>query len=358
MLRRLVVAALLTTVAAAPVAGLPAVSAQAPNLGGSDAGISRTLDASALAAAQPNVGGGVQSLPSSTSPTLTAAPTTDVPTPRSDVPATQNPTLTSLPTPAAPAPQPTFSIAPAAPSGAATAFDRTVANATPVMSSPPAAAAQTDDSDTVPSERQVARDLGAWAPGVTEPLNEPVADRSMAVPAPVSPVRAAAVPQPAMAAAVAPPAAAAESAPAAAVEEAPTEESVPAELAAAAPAPREAVTVPIFTNPRAVAFVPPGTATPVLATSSAASPASGESETANAEIADAATASVTDAAPAAPGLPRASSPAQAPAFSIPALASLDMPGGLNLSLFVVLFGALGSAALGLHLLLRRIEATL
>jgi hypothetical protein len=290
----------------------------------------------------------VQSLP---------IPTTDVLTPRSDVPAAQNPTLTSLSVPEAPAPQPAFSATPAAPSEP-TASDRMVRETTPVISSLPAAAAPADESGAAPSERPAARDLGAWAPGVTEPLNEPVADRSMAVPAPVMPAPAAAVPQPALAAAAAPPVAAAESAPAAAVEEAPAEESVPAEPAAAAPVQREAVTVPIITNPRAVAFVPPRTATPVLATNSVASPTAGESETANAESADAATASVIDAAPAAPGLPRASSPAQAPAFAIPALASPDMPGGLNLSLFVVLFGALGSAALGLHLLLRRIEATL
>ena len=121
---------------------------------------------------------------------------------------------------------------------------------------------------------------------------------------------------------------------------------------------REAPAVSAPAAPLNSAFLPAVPAPPARATTADVAAAAGEAAPPTVEDAGIASSPVVQATPPVAELPRISSSVPASTLDIPTLASIEMSGGLDLSLFAVLFGVLGSAALGLHLLLRRIESTL
>jgi hypothetical protein len=353
MRRKLAAAALLIAVAAAPVAGLPEAHAQAPNLGGLDTINPLPIGTSSIGA-QPNLPADVPAPPHLKSSAPAMPLPINIPSPRVDAPAPQLSAPASLPSPETPASLPTPAAAPATATDAndASAESRDV----PEIMRAAAVAAASDETRVAPSERAATRDLGAWIPGVTVPLDEPVPDRSAALSAPVAIAPALLVPEPVWASTVAPPESVTEPETLEVVEEAPAVESEPIE--AEPNVRRDVSVVPPVLSPRAFAFVPPAAAPSAPALSTPASPAAAEAEPAIVQIAATAESTTVQAAQPAPDLPRINSPAPEPALSIPTLASLDVSSGVNLSWFAALFGVLGSAALGLHLLLRRIEASL
>ncbi|MGE0543136.1 MAG: hypothetical protein AB7R89_23495 [Dehalococcoidia bacterium] len=359
MRRTLVAAALLIAVAAAPVAGLPQAHAQAPSATGLDTVTPLPIDVPAIEGSA-NLLAGVSSLP----PVKASAPSgmlpISIPTPSMDVPALQ---LPSPPAPDTPASQPSLTAAPATQVDARepTENRREVGEITPVATPvvPPAttSAEAVEEIPTTSVERSAAQDLGAWIPGVTVPLDEPVPERPVALPAPVVAAPTFSAPQPAQAAPAVSPESVAETDAVTVVEAPPSAAREP--VRAAVNVPREVSPVSFAPSPRAIAVVPPATITPVMASSAPAVPvAVGGEEPANVAVAAPADSQTVHAAQPAPDLPRINSPAPEPSLAIPTLARLEMTGGLDLSWFAVVFGVLGSAALGLHLLLKRIEARL
>lgn len=354
MRRTLAAAAMLVAVAAAPMTGLSEAFAQAPSLGGLDAPNPPSTDTPAIGAqAHPQAGG--PTLPQVKSSASSIALPIGTPMPRMDVPASQLPAPATLPPSETPASQPANVAVPAA-SSEAPVVSRDEPEIAPAAAPAVGSAETAGETPAAPSEPSAMRDLGGSIPGVTVPNDEPVPERQAPPAALVTPAPAFAVPAPAWISTNPPAETVVERESAAVVEDAAPEVSEPA--VPDAPALRGAAVVSLPSSPFTSAFVPPVTATRAAATSGAVSPAPGEEESPIVE--DAATANAAAVQATQPGaeLPRIRSAAPDPVLDIPALASIEMPGGLHLSLFAALFAALGSAALGLHLLLRRIESTL
>ena len=343
MHRTLAAVALLVTVAAAPVAGLPTAFAQAPSPGGLDATNPFPIDSPAIGAPA-NQPADMPALSQTKSAPSSVHVPISIPTPRIDGPS-----------PEAPALQPAFIAAPAAPSEEPV-VSRDLPDVTPVAAPATTSDESASDAPASPSESSATRDPRTGIPGVTVPIVEPVPDRQAPPPTLVTVPPALAVPAPAWISTHPPAETVVERESAEVVEDAAPAEREPAVPDAGAPGDIPVVSLPSgsFNS----AFVPPVTVTRTTATTAAAAPVAGEEESPIVE--DAATADSVGAQATQPAaeLPRISTSAPAPILDIPALASIEMPGGLDLSLFAALFGALGSAALGLHLLLRRIESNL
>lgn len=379
MLRRLAIAALLTTVAAAPVARVPGVSAQAPDMHKTDAGTFR--------AEERRIGGSAASLHASPSvrtdlpapvvpppalpppppdllppPLVLPPPPVDeagshfglqVSEPESADPGTPTPELASEASRQANASetQPTQKVA--AEALARLTPDRQTAASSP----PPADGAEAETADNL-GETLAARDLGAWVPSLPVPLNEPVADRQTAAPAPEQPVFAAVVPAPTAPVEMPPAASASESEPE-------TEVIRPAATVARAapvvPVVRSAplrAPLPVTTGPPAASFVAPASPAATPALSLTAPPAVSGEPPAASEAAPIDPPAAAAATPTAGALLPPAAPAPVVAIAIPTTASFDGADGPNLPLFAALFAALGTVAVGFHFVLRRIESTL
>jgi hypothetical protein len=343
MRRTLAAVALLVTVAAAPVAGLPKAFAQAPSMGGLDVTNALPIDAPGIGA-HSNQPADVPALSQLKSSPISGPLPINMPAPRVDIPSSETP-----------ASQPEMIAAPTAPSE-----EPVVSRAEPEVS--PAAAPTTrsvesvEDTPAPPSEPPATQEPAAGIPGVTTPIVEPVPERQAAQITLAPTPSAFGVPEPAWISTHPRAETVVEEESAEVVEDAAPTVSEPA--VAEASEPRDVTVVSLPTSSLSAAFVPPVPAARTTATTVAVAPAAGEEG--SPIVADAATtdAVAVQATQPAAELPRASSPAPAPILDIPTLASIEMPGGLHLSMFAALFGALGSAALGLHLLLRRIESTL
>jgi hypothetical protein len=356
MRRTLAAAALLVTVAAAPMTGSSEAFAQAPSLGSMDPGNPPSIDMPAIGA-QANLPAGIAALSRVKSSTSSVSLPVGVPVPRMDGPAPQLPSPASLPPSETPASQPALVATPGAPSEGAV-VSRDEPEIAPVTDPTTRSAETAGEMRAAPSAPSATRDLGAWIPGVTVPNDEPAPERWAAPPAPVTAAPAFAVPAPAWISTHPPAETVVErdSADADVVEDAApavSEPDVPDTTV-----PRGASVISLPSIPLTAAFVPPVTATSATAMTAAVSPTAGEGQPSIVEDAAAANSAAIQATQSTAELPRIRSAASVPVLDIPALASIEMPGGLHLSLFAALFGALGSAALGLHLLLRRIESTL